>query len=76
MAGVTLYGDVKAALTSGLTVRLRHRLESVKVCPPLNDTDPQLYGAITAEAVSRTEVQAPNRREQLSIVAMAGGHRG
>jgi hypothetical protein len=43
----------------------------VKVCPPLNDTDPQLYGAITAEAVSRTEVQAPNRRRAFSMAVTA-----
>ena len=71
MAGVTLYGDVLAALESGLKIRLRHRLESVKVLPPVNGTDPKLYGSITAEAVSRTEAQAPNRRRGFSMAITA-----
>ncbi len=71
MAGVTLYGDLRTALESGRRVRLRHRLESVKVRPPENDTDPKLYGAITAEAVSRTEVQAPTRRRAFSMAVTA-----
>jgi Subtilase family len=71
MAGVTLYGDILAALSTGLKIRLRHRLESVKVLPPLNNNDPRLYGSITAEAVSRTEVQAPNRRRAFSMAVTA-----
>jgi hypothetical protein len=71
MAGVTLYGDLLAALDSALKIRLRHRLESVKVVPPLNDSDPELYGAITAEAVSRAEVQAPDRRRVFSMAVTA-----
>ena len=71
MAGVTLYGDVLAVLESGLKIRLRHRLESVKVLPPVNGTDPKLNGSITAEAVSRTEAQAPNRRRGFSMAITA-----
>ncbi|EQD54938.1 Y4bN protein, partial [mine drainage metagenome] len=58
MAGVTLYGDLLHALQSAHKVRLRHRLESVKILPPSNNTDPELYGAVTAEAVSRVEITA------------------
>lgn len=71
MAGVTLYGDLQAVLEGTGTVRLRHCLESVKILPPANDTDPDLYGAITAEAVARTEVQAPNRRRAFSMAITA-----
>ena len=48
MAGLALYGDVAEALATAERVRLRHRLESVKILPPANDTDPDLYGAVTA----------------------------
>jgi Subtilase family len=71
MAGVTLYGDLRAALEDGNRVRLRHCLESVKILAPTNDTDPDLYGALTAEAVARTEVQAPTRRRAFSMAITA-----
>ena len=71
MAGVTLYGDLRQALEGSHRVRLRHRLESVKIRPPANDTDPELYGAVTAEGVARTEVQAPTRRRAFSMAVTA-----
>lgn len=71
MAGLTLYGDLRSALQHAQRVRLRHCLESVKIRAPANDTDPQLYGAITAEAVSRAEVQAPSRRRAFSTAITA-----
>lgn len=71
MAGLALYGDLLVVLQSARKVRLRHRLESVKVLSPRNDTDPELYGSITAEAVSRAELQAPNRRRVFSMAITA-----
>ena len=67
MAGLALYGDLQAALQSNSHVNLRHMLESVKVLPPKGANDPDLYGAITAEAVARTEIQAPARRRAFSM---------
>jgi len=71
MAGVALYGDLAGALEDGLIHRLGHCLESVKILPPANDTDPDLYGAVTAEAVARAEVQAPRRRRAFSMAITA-----
>jgi len=71
MAGIALYGDLTGALEDGLTHHLNHCLESVKILPPANDTDPDLYGAITAEAVARTEVKAPRRRRAFSMAITA-----
>ena len=68
---VFTYGDLRSALQHAQRVRLRHCLESVKIRAPANDTDPQLYGAITAEAVSRAEVQAPSRRRTFSTAITA-----
>lgn len=60
MAGLALYGDVHEAITSSGPVRLRHRLESVKLLPPPPRENPkELFGAITAAATSRVEIQAP-----------------
>ena len=71
MAGIALYGDLMAALESALDIRLRHRLESVKVLSPYNETEPELYGAVTAEAVARAETQAPGRRRAFSMAVTA-----
>ena len=62
MGGVALYGDLYQALLTGRRIRLDHRLESVKMLHPTGiQHDPKLYGAVTAECVSRAEVSAPHR---------------
>lgn len=70
MAGVVLYGDLVPVLTGQEPITPTHRLESVKILPPdgEHEIEPELYGAITEEAISRAEVQAPRRRR---VVAMA-----
>jgi hypothetical protein len=73
MAGLGLYGDLFRVLESADPVRLRHRLESVKILPPIGANDPDLYGAITAEAVTRPEVQAPQRHRVFSMAVTAAG---
>ncbi|RWK13504.1 MAG: hypothetical protein EOR40_32585, partial [Mesorhizobium sp.] len=63
MAGVGLYGDLVPLLVGGDPVPLPFRLESVRILPPEDEAnDPELYGSITAEAIARAEVQAPERR--------------
>ena len=78
MAGISLYGDLRRALGDDREIQLLHRLESAKILPPAGANDPDLYGAITAEAVARIEVQAPNRRRAFSmaVTADAGGIAG
>jgi hypothetical protein len=75
MAGVALYGDLGFALEGTGTLRLRHRLESVKILPPNGSNKPALYGAITAEAVARTEIRAPTRRRAFSMAITADADR-
>jgi len=67
MAGLALYGDLTAHLEGTNEVALRHVLESVKILPPTGRNDPDLYGAVTAEATSRPEVQAPTRCRVFSM---------
>ncbi|MEM6792121.1 MAG: S8 family peptidase [Myxococcota bacterium] len=71
MAGLALYGDLVAHLTGDASVELRHRLESVKILPPDGENNPDLYGAVTAEATSRPEIQAPARRRVFSMAVTA-----
>ncbi|WP_194744949.1 S8 family peptidase [Thermaurantiacus tibetensis] len=69
MAGVALYGDLAPVLTGTRAVALPFRLESVRILPPeAQANDPELYGAITGEAIARAEVQAPRRKR---VVACA-----
>ena len=69
MAGLVLYGDLHAPLSTAQPVPLSHKLESVTILDPAGGQhNPKLYGAITQEAVARAEVQAPNRKR---IVCMA-----
>lgn len=63
MAGLALYSDLFNALEISNQVKLLHRIESVKILPPPpKQNDPQLYGAITGQAVSLPEIQAADRR--------------
>jgi hypothetical protein len=72
MAGLALMGDVGEAITSGGSIRLRHRLESVKLLPPPpGHNPPELYGAVTATAASLVEIQAPKRRRVFSMAVSA-----
>lgn len=63
MAGLALHGDLVAALSDDRELRLKHRLESVKILPPngFPETDPKYYGAITQAAAARAEIAAPDR---------------
>ncbi|WP_245476986.1 S8 family peptidase, partial [Mesorhizobium sp. M1A.F.Ca.IN.020.03.1.1] len=78
MAGVGLYGDLVPLLVGGDPVPLPFRLESVRILPPEDEAnDPELYGAITAEAIARAEVQAPERRRAIAMaVTSASPARG
>jgi subtilase family protein len=69
MSGATLYGDLVPVLAGVDPVALRYRLESVRILPPAAGppNDPDLYGAITGEAIARAEVQAPRRRRAVTM---------
>ena len=62
MAGLVLYSDLFKALETQDDITLIHRLESVKLLPPIGQNHPELYGAITEQAVSLPEIQNPKRK--------------
>lgn len=68
MAGVAAYGSLEDLLTTGERIQLRHVLESVKIIPPSGQTDPELWGYMTAQGVARAIAQEP---ERLRVVCMA-----
>ncbi|MDI6628909.1 MAG: S8 family peptidase [Rhodococcus sp. (in: high G+C Gram-positive bacteria)] len=72
MAGLALLGDVGDAVGTKGPVRLTHRLESAKILPPPpGNNDPELYGAITAEAANYVEIQAPHGHRVYSLAVTA-----
>ena len=75
MAGLAGYGDLTPLLASHAPLHLQHRLESVKILPPRGTNPPELYGAITAQAVMRPEVTAPDRRRTFSLAVTATDER-
>lgn len=75
MAGLALFGDLTPVLAGSGPVQLRHGLESVKILPPHGQNPPEMYGAITADATSRVEVQAPERQRCFSMAVTATDER-
>ncbi|MDU9050360.1 MAG: S8 family peptidase [Candidatus Electrothrix sp. Rat3] len=68
MAGISAYGNLQEILTHDELIRLKHCLESVKILPPTGANEPELWGYVTSQAVSKAEVQAPDKQR---IVCMA-----
>lgn len=58
MAGIALYGCLNRHLNSPAPVVLGHRLESVKIFSKQKANEPDLYGEITSQAISRIEIAA------------------
>ena len=76
MAGTVLYGNLLAALTSGEAVRILHRVESVKILPPGRDQNPsRLWGYLTAQGISRAEIQAPGRKRVICMAVTSTDYR-
>lgn len=63
MAGVVTYGDLLENLQSGESLQISHILESAKILPPPPDqNERELWGHMTAQGISRAEIQAPGRK--------------
>lgn len=62
MAGIAGYGQMEQLLLSANSVRLTHKLCSVKILPRPNQTQTsrELWGDITAQGIARAEIQNPN----------------
>lgn len=65
MAGLALYGSLTTILGGREQLALSHRLESVKILPDGGQNDPDLYGEITSQAVSRIEIAAAQRQARV-----------
>ncbi len=78
MAGLALYGNVDAVAASTDSIAPGHRLESVRILPPVGqpNNEPHLFGAVTATATSVVEIAAPNRQRCFSLSIGANPEKG
>jgi len=62
MAGLVGYGKFEPALTSSNSVSITHKLCSVKILPPPNQTETpiELWGNMTSQGISIAEIQNPD----------------
>ncbi len=76
MAGVALYNDLIGPLAAQDPFEIRYRLESVRILPPgdAEENRPDLYGAITGEAIARAEIQAPHRSRVITTAITSSNH--
>ncbi|MEM7125688.1 MAG: S8 family peptidase [Chloroflexota bacterium] len=69
MAGVAGYGDLLDCILNDNEIDIYHSIESVKILPPPpKENEPELWGDITSQAISRAEINAPYRKR---VVCMA-----
>lgn len=71
MAGTALYGDLTDILEETSNIEIFHRLESVKLIHPNNPHHPDLYGAVTEEAVARATILNPTNKRVLTMAVTA-----
>lgn len=61
MAGIAGYGAMEAILLSNASIPITHKICSVKILPPpsIVGTPKELWGDVTAQGISRAEIQNP-----------------
>lgn len=74
MAGIALFGDLKEALISQKHISIPQEIESVKILPPTGSNLPELYGAITEQAVSIAEIANPTAQRIICMAVTASDY--
>lgn len=72
MSGIIFFGDLSETLISRESIRIFHRLESVKLIQQSKPTDPDQYGAVTEEAIARAETNAIEQRVFCMAITSGG----
>ena len=71
VAGVSAFGDLLGHLQGTHQVALSHSLESVKILPPHGGNDQKLWGHVISQAVSKAEIQAPEKQRVICLAVSA-----
>jgi hypothetical protein len=74
VAGVSLFFDLKQSLISQTENIINHRIESVKILPPKGENKPELYGAITQDAVYLAETVRPQNKRAICMAITSSEH--
>ena len=62
MCGIAVYGDLQKCLETSSQIKIEHGVLSTKLLPKNNFKNEETsYGAITSEAISRSEIIYPNK---------------
>jgi hypothetical protein len=72
MAGLIFYGDLTEALGTNNTIEIYHNLESIKLIDEHHPHDPEVYGAVTLEAIARGEIINPANKRIVCMGITAG----
>lgn len=75
MAGMAAYGNLMDVLSDTEHITLYHTLESVKILPPVGGNEPELWGDITAQAISLAEINDPDKSRVVCSAVTAQGTR-
>lgn len=67
MAGIAIYRDLVERLSSRENIEIAHKVESIKILPDVGANAPQLYGAITRQAVSLAEIENPRAERAICM---------
>jgi hypothetical protein len=74
MAGISLFYDLKQRLLSSDMDIINHQIESVKILPPKGENEPELYGAITQNAVYLAETVRPQNKRAICMAVTSSEH--
>ena len=74
MAGVALYSDLKENLVDGQHIDVYHQIESVKLLPPHGENSPDLYGAVTEQAIALAEIANPYAKRSYCIAVSSSAY--
>jgi len=74
VAGISLFNDLKSCLTSSKENIINHHIESVKILPPTGENEPELYGAITQDAVYLAETARPQNKRAICMAVTSSDH--
>ncbi len=76
MAGLSIYGCLTDVMKETGQIRLRHKLESVKIMPPPpGKNDPPDYGRRMQDGVALAHIQASNRNRALCMAVTTSDYR-
>jgi hypothetical protein len=76
MAGLGLYGDLTPVLADAGPIVLTHVVQSLKLIQASDPHDPELFGTVTIEGVSRLEVDATRQRVYCLAITADARDRG